>query len=197
LIIKGFLAGLEDLREFMLHYQIVTNFYVIAPLIFVGFMCNLLIVVVLGRDKTMNKTTRFLLQALASADMAFYVLRPLNDILLLLITKYDITLYMGLDLNVACFVVGMLLSASQTITAWMTVIVTYQRYVAVSRPLHVRQYVTMSRARVAVAVVWIGSVVIYIPFITSEKRNLCFMTTNFGSNFAYYLSLLRLFYRYY
>jgi hypothetical protein len=42
--------------------------------VFVGFICNLLIVVVLGRDKTMNKTTRFLLQMLALADIMFYVL---------------------------------------------------------------------------------------------------------------------------
>jgi hypothetical protein len=42
-------------------------------------------------------------------------------------------------------------------SSWTAVIVTYQRYVAVSRPLHARQYITTSRARVAVIAVWIGS----------------------------------------
>lgn len=52
------------------------------------------------------------------------------------------------------------MSASQTNVAWMAAIVTYQRYVAISRPLHARQYITMSLARVAIAVVWIGSIII-------------------------------------
>jgi hypothetical protein len=59
----------------------------------------------------------------------------------------------------------MLVTVSQTIVAWMAVIVTYQRYVAVSRPLHARQYITTSRVRAAVVVVWIGSFIIYAPFI--------------------------------
>jgi hypothetical protein len=52
-----------------------------VPLMFVGFICNLLIVVVLGRDKTMNKTTRFLLQTMALADIMFYVFRPIFDVI--------------------------------------------------------------------------------------------------------------------
>jgi hypothetical protein len=61
--------------------------------------------------------------------------------------------------------IGMLVTVSQTIVAWMAVIVTYQRYVAVSRPLQARQYITTSRVRAAVVVVWIGSFIIYTPFI--------------------------------
>jgi hypothetical protein len=49
------------------------------------------------------------------------------------------------------------------ITSYMVVIVTYQRYVAVSGPLHARQYITTSRARVAVVVVWIGSFIAFPP----------------------------------
>jgi hypothetical protein len=55
------------------------------------------------------------------------------------------------------------MEGSQAIASWTAVIVTYQRYVAVSRPLHARQYITTSRARVAVVVVWIGSFIIYLP----------------------------------
>jgi hypothetical protein len=60
--------------------RIVTELYVIMPLVFVGFICNLLIVIVLGRDKTMNKTTRFLLQMLAIGDIMFYVFLSIANI---------------------------------------------------------------------------------------------------------------------
>jgi hypothetical protein len=118
------------------------------------------IVIVLRRDKTMNRTTRFLLQMLALSDVMFYVLRPLIDVMELF-SKH-------MEWSEVYFTLDSLLSASQTITAWMTVIVTYQRYVAISRPLHAHQYVTMSRARAAVAVVWISSIIIYSPFCCLE-----------------------------
>jgi hypothetical protein len=133
-----------------------------VPLMFVGFICNLLINVVLGSDKTMNKTTRFLLQTLALADIIFNVLRPICDIMEL----YALYRPKRDNLNIKIYItIGLIMTANQTIVAWMAVIVTYQRYVAVSRPLHARQYIRTSRARAAVVVVWIASFIIYIPFI--------------------------------
>jgi hypothetical protein len=158
--IASFVADLYHLSYLANKIEIVTNFYLMLPLMFVGFICNLLIVVVLSRDKTMNKTTRFLLQTLALADIMFYVFRPICDV-----TELGVFLrWRKLNYKMH-YTIGMLVTVSQTIVAWMAVIVTYQRYVAVSRPLHARQYITTSRARAAVVIVWIGSFIIYAPFI--------------------------------
>jgi hypothetical protein len=149
-----FVADEDNLRVLKKNVAIVTRLYVTMPLVFVGFVCNLLIVVVLGRDKSMNKTTKFLLQILALADIIYYVFRQIADIVeeqLLNSSSLRSTVYT-------------LEQASQLITSWMAVTVTYQRYVAVSRPLHARQCITTSRTRVAVVVVWIGSFII-IPLL--------------------------------
>jgi hypothetical protein len=144
--------------------EVVTNFYFMVPLEFVGLIFNLLIVVILGRDKTMNRTTTFLLQMLAFADISFYVLRSLCDIVELSARHYTLNGWIDLVYNT----VGMLLSASETITVWMAVIITYQRYFAVSRPLHTRQHFTKSRAQAAVSVLWICSIIVYVPFFYLE-----------------------------
>jgi hypothetical protein len=146
-----------------LRFDFVTSFYVILPLTVVGFICNLLIVVVLARNKTMNRTTRFLLQMLALADIMFYVLLPLLEVIELLYFTYDVKKFMGFDLSQIMILVNAQVLASETIVVWTAVIVTYHRYVAIRKPLSARQYIAMSRARTAIAVVWIGSVIIYTP----------------------------------
>jgi hypothetical protein len=85
----------------------------------------------------------------------FYMLHPISNII-------DLNLIDVTDSKRAT--VYFLAEASQAIASWTAVIVTYQRYVAVSRPLHARQHITTSRARVAVVIVWIGSFIICLPF---------------------------------
>jgi hypothetical protein len=141
-------TNLYGLRK---NVEMVTKLYVTMPLVIVGFICNILIVVVLGRDKTMNETIGFLLQMLALADIFFYVLCQLMNISEVFSDRKSVSFLLVYQKAVSRLQL-------------MAVIVTYQRYVAVSRPLHARQYITTSRARVAVVVVWIGSFIIYLPF---------------------------------
>jgi hypothetical protein len=56
-----------------------------------------------------------------------------------------------------------LISASQMAAAWVAVVVTYYRFVAVSRPLHARQYITLSRVRLVIVAVWVSVAIIFIP----------------------------------
>jgi hypothetical protein len=165
-----FVPDVDHVSDLANKTEIITNFYLMLPLMFIGFICNLLIVVVLSRDKTMNKTTRFLLQTLALADIMFYVIRLIQDV----IELYDLFRLSNFTYKIYC-IISMLVTVSQTIVAWMAVIVTYQRYVAVSRPLHARQYITTSRARAVVLVVWIGSFIINTPFTYAELTHFdCF-----------------------
>jgi hypothetical protein len=151
--LRSFVVDVNELDRLSENVKIVRRLYVEIPLVFVGFMCNLLIVVVLGRDKTINKTTRFLLQMLALADITYYVLYPVENFLATGLINYSGTMSVVLSL----------IHGSQSIASWMAVLVTYQRYVAVSRPLHARQYITTSRVRIAVVVIWIGSLIICTP----------------------------------
>jgi hypothetical protein len=93
----------------------------------IGLICNLLIVFVLGRDKSMNGTTRFLLQQLALVDVVYYnVLHPVRAA----ICKYDRLFNYHYALHrfyyvpscrrylVKLFIVDLPM-VSQTTTAWM------------------------------------------------------------------------------
>jgi hypothetical protein len=131
-----------------------------------------MVVVVLGRNKTTNKTTRFLLQMLAQADIMFYVFLPLCAIIELLYNKLRVGEYNGFYLYSLLCIACLLLFAAETFTAWMAVTVTYQRYVAVSRPLHAHVYVTTSRARAAVAIIWISAIILEMPFDLPEFMGL-------------------------
>ena len=54
-------------------------------------------------------------------------------------------------------------SIAQTCAVWLVVILTTDRYIAICRPLHACQYSTRSRARRAVIVVWVLSVLYNLP----------------------------------
>ena len=51
----------------------------------------------------------------------------------------------------------------QTCAVWLVVILTADRYIAICRPLHASQYSRRSRARRAVALVWILSILYNLP----------------------------------
>ncbi|KAK2147331.1 hypothetical protein NP493_3477g00004, partial [Ridgeia piscesae] len=54
-------------------------------------------------------------------------------------------------------------SIAQTSAVWLVVILTADRYIAICRPLHACQYSTRSRARRAVVLVWLMSVLYNLP----------------------------------
>jgi hypothetical protein len=84
--IASFVAGAHNLLLFTLRYRDFMALYVIVPSCAVGFISNILISFVLGRDKTMNGATRFLLRMLALADIVFYALFPLFEVIVTLLT---------------------------------------------------------------------------------------------------------------
>jgi len=54
-------------------YRIAVDVYVVGTLCVFGIAGNLLSIIVLGRDRTMHRTTGFLLQMLAVADAVYLV----------------------------------------------------------------------------------------------------------------------------
>lgn len=140
--------------------------YVIVPLCGIGLVCNLLIVLVLGQDKSVSSMMRFLLQQLTLADCLFYVTCPLAEM------SRNVDELRWQRNETLMTVLTTLSDASQTIAMWVAVVVTYQRYMAISRPVNALQYNKLSQARVAVGVVWISSILFNVPALVIENRSL-------------------------
>jgi 7 transmembrane receptor (rhodopsin family) len=110
---------------------------------------------------------------LALADIMFFVFFPLSEvvrinILIMYIGDRHIDQFNYRDIHdylewsaIAAVLHRVTTQVSQTAACWLSVVITYLRYMAISRPLKARQYNTMRRARVAVAVVWIGTIIVY------------------------------------
>ena len=124
----------------------------ISPCV-IGIPFNILSIVVLQRHDSFKHTTRFLLQNLAVADMLFLVCD---------VAGYLVTVIFGEDwASFLCF--KNLVTFSLTASVWSVVVVTAERYIAVTRPLRAVEYLTMFKARRAVVGVWIGSLLFGAP----------------------------------
>ena len=114
-----------------------------------GIIGNILSVIMLGRDDVMRKTTRFLLQNVALADIGFLVscifvftLDGFADRIVL--NVYYITRPYTLPIA----------SIFQMTTTYAVVIVTVDRYIAICHPLQSVKMSTMRNARWAVGITW-------------------------------------------
>ena len=145
-------------------YEIVVNVYIIGALCVFGIAGNAISIVVLGRDRTIRRTTAFLLQMLAVADASCLV-SCLFFQTLKTVVQFTGWLPAAAQRYWPYFKAYPLPIASMTGTAavWMVVVLTADRYIAICRPLHAAQYSTMPRLRRAVAAVWVLAIVVCVP----------------------------------
>jgi len=134
-----------------IQYAIIVDVYVTGALCTFGIAGNVLSIVVLGRDRTIRRTTGFLMQMLAVADASFLVSCLFTSTLSTIIRFTDwlptalhrvwphVYVY---SYPTACI--------TQTAAIWMVVVLTADRYIAICRPLHAAQYSTLLRLRTAV-----------------------------------------------
>ena len=129
-----------------------------------GIAGNVLSLVVLGRDRTIRRTTGFLLQMLAVADTAFLV-SCLAAITLDTALKFRYWLPEDVQHGSPYIYAYSYPVASITWSAsmWMVVVLTADRYIAICRPLHAAQYSTLPRLRRAVAVLWVLALAYRLP----------------------------------
>lgn len=159
----SYAADARDLSAFVRRHRDFAAFFAIVPLCVIGLTLNLLVGCVLGRDRTTNRATRFLLQQLALADCLFYIACPLHE---LSRSFNDYSRWQRTTLSTVLYTSS---SISQTAAMWVVVVATHQRYMIVSRPPHALHCVNISRARTAVVVVWISSIVVNISNVLNNE----------------------------
>ena len=136
----------------MLKNQAFLAFWLPIVVCTVGILLNTLSIVVLSIDVSFKRTTRFLLQMLAVADILF--LACTGSITVVTMTGWN---------GMTPLDAALLSSVPMAASVWTVVIVTGERYVAITHPLHAAQYITTSMARKSVIGIWIESVIFSAP----------------------------------
>lgn len=115
-------------------FEVIADFYLISLLCIVGIFGNIVSVIVLQRDKE-RREALFLLQGLAVADAGYLVVALLRyPLKYLLVEKENYDLMQPY--------VFPLLKTFQTVTIWMMVLVTVDRFTCVCRPFRSQRFFT-------------------------------------------------------
>jgi 7 transmembrane receptor (rhodopsin family) len=132
--------------------QIVLD-YMTPPIVALAIVCNLLTIIILGRDETMVSTTSLLLRMLATADL-------LNVTLILVSTAIPVKEFHYPDYD---NVFIPLQSIAFTADAWLEVLICAERYIAVCYPVHINRFATLPCVKAAVVVVWLFALLFNVP----------------------------------
>lgn len=145
-------------------YKMAVDVYTVGSLCLFGLSGNILSIAVLGRDRSIRRTTGFLLQMLALSDTAYLITcffyQTLNAV-------EELTDWMPPEVARRWAFVEPFTwpfaSIAQTSTVWLVLVVTADRYIAICKPLHSPQYSTMTRVREMVVLVWTMAVLYNLP----------------------------------
>ncbi len=148
----------EGLRVF----RIVVNVFVVGVLCSVGFIGNALSVAVLRKDRDKKNTTNWLLQTLAVADTLYLIASVFIQILNTIRT--ETTWWPDLQRAFPYLepYIWPFASIAQTMTVWLVMLVTADRYIAICLPLKTNMR-TLQRTKLAVAIVVIIAIVYNVP----------------------------------
>jgi len=151
-------------------FRIIIDVFIVGLLCLIGFVGNSLTFVILRGDRDKNSTTNWLLQTLAVVDIVYLVACLLIQPVKAIHDLYPETQSRRGSAWGAFHItfthlepyIWPLASIAQTVTVWVVVLVTVDRYIAICMPLR-SKIRTLPRARVAVAVVIVAAVCYNIP----------------------------------
>ena len=155
--------------------------YVVPIIILVGTIGNLLSFIVLFKSRMRNTSVYFYLMVLACADTLVLYISAFKTWIRVL-TNFELLNYS----NVSCKLLYFLLLFSIHMAAWIVVLITFDRFVAVWRPLHAADMCTIRRAWIA-TVCLAGTVLAYnlhvfwsFQLTRTLKPARCFPASGFG-----------------
>lgn len=153
--------GTYDVAHYRI-FRIVVDVFLVLLVCLVGFIGNALSIAVLQRDRDKKNTTTWILQTLAVADSIylFFCLFMQPLVCLKNLTNWFPGLKTALPYMEPA--IWPLASISQTITVWLVILVTADRYIAICKPL-ATQMRSLHRAKIAVLLVVIIAVIYNVP----------------------------------
>ena len=143
-------------------YRIVVDIFIVGFLCGFGLLGNALSIAVLRRDRDRRNTTNWLLQALAVADTLYLIacvfIQVVNGVRQFTPWCPGLPrLFPYMEPYIWVFA-----SIAQTITVWLVMLVTVDRYIAVCKPLKT-QLRTIQRAQLGVGIIVILGIIYNIP----------------------------------
>lgn len=150
---------------FTLPYRVIGCMFV-SIIFVVGFVGNVMVVIVVSRTRTMHTTTNCYLVSLAIADILLLVSAPLPTIIeFFLIMDQCIWGHVGCSIMVFTQYLGVNVS-SLSITAF-----TVERYIAICHPMRAQTMCTVRRAKRIIAVLWVFGICYCVPwlFLTTTR----------------------------
>ena len=153
---------------------------ILGVIIVVGIIGNCLTFVVFWKGN-FKSSTSFLFLSLSLADSAYLMavlprgIRPFVD--------YTDCWFRGLFTVEAYWTVygTFLVATTKTATIWVTVLVAFNRYIIVCRPLRASQWCTISKVKIQLAVVLVIAVVCSIPFLFNYR--ISYYAVNNGTSY--------------
>ena len=122
----------------------VVEFHVFPFIFMVGTMCNILTFIVMRRKRMRHQSTYFYMAVLAIADELVLINGCLNFWMYLYTSKMLVIMS-----AILCKVVCVAFYATLHFSVWMVVIMTIERFIAVTYPLQASSWCTVKRAKMA------------------------------------------------
>ena len=142
--------------------------YVMIVLGFCGVLGNILVCVVILRVKFLHNITNYLLVNLAVADTVSCIAACLHY---LVANKRCVIIHfvpqstLGKDLYCRILVSTIFVWSCCFCTGYSLCLVTLEKYIGIVQPLQYPRKLTKKRIKVLLALVWVGSIVISLPFL--------------------------------
>ena len=149
----------EDSELYCKRYLFVMYVVVFGTICVFGLIGNTLSFLVLQWEKHGHVAT-FLLQVMALIDNLFLLTTGFSQIYSAVVMYYDLYVPVGPYIQM---LVWPLVHTTQLGTVWITVLIAFNRYIAICKPFRAPQLCTMSRVRMQVAIMVAFCVVYCLP----------------------------------
>ena len=161
-LLNGSTNGSEDLRlpsYYSMPYRVAGCLFV-SMIFIIGFVGNVMVVIVVSRTQSMHTPTNCYLVSLAIADILLLISAPLPTIAeFFLIIDQSLLGGVGCAIMVFCQYLGVNVS-SLSITAF-----TVERYIAICHPMRAQTMCTVRRAKRIIGALWVFGICYCVPWL--------------------------------